>query len=162
LLQSPRADFSQVNFDIKNAVDGSPNGGKGWAVSPSLGVVHWATFEIQQPVGEAEGTVLTAVLSHQFNPGFLPGRFRLSVTRAPPPVGLDLAEDLRAILAVAPEVRPPAQRAALLGYFRAVDPEALRRARELDQARAPAPIDPKLKELRDAVAYASKPLPPDP
>src|SRR5262249_19662790 len=124
MLTNPLADFNQVNFDVKNAIDGSPNGGKGWAISPAYGGVHWATFDAGEPVGLEGGTVLTLRLTHRFqNRQYMPGRFRISVTRLAGPVGLGLAEDLRAIVATAPEVRTRDQQEALMAYHRAVDPE---------------------------------------
>ena len=74
-------------------------------------MTHWATFETKEPVGKAGGTVLTIKLHHQFDgTQFLLGRFRLSVTRVPRPVGLGLPEDFRAILATVPELRTEAQK----------------------------------------------------
>ena len=163
MLQNPLADFSQATFDVKNAVDGQPNPGKGWAVSPATGVTHWATFETKEAVGAAGGTVLTVTLHHKFNsPGYLPGRFRVSVTTLARPVGLSLAEDYRAILNVLPELRSPAQRETLLSHFRAVDPEWRQRTEAINLSRAPLPADPMLQTLRDRITEANKPVPIDP
>ena len=110
-LDKAVADFSQDDFDVANAIDGSPNDpGKGWAVSPATGTTHWATFETAQPIGGAGGTVLTFKLTHMFQNVWTLGRFRLSATRGAKPVGLSLPEDFRAILAVAPELRTEAQK----------------------------------------------------
>jgi WD40 repeat protein/mono/diheme cytochrome c family protein len=162
-LQNALADFNQANFEVKNAIDGKPNAGRGWAISPSYGVAHWATFEAVQPVGAEGGTTLTFRLQHRFpGKGFMPGRFRLSATRVPRPVGLGLTEEYRSILALAPEIRTAAQREALLSYVRATDPEAGKKVAAVAKSRAPLPVDPRLKELRDQLEYASRPLPPDP
>ena len=77
----------------------------GWAIAPATGVIHWATFETSEPVGAAGGTVLTFKLHHRFQNLWTLGRFRLSVTRGPKPIGLSLPEDFRAILATAPDLR---------------------------------------------------------
>ena len=67
-LQNPQADFNQANFNIQSAIDGDPNnGGTGWAVSPSFGVTHWATFETKEPIGFEGGTVLTFTLHQMFH-----------------------------------------------------------------------------------------------
>lgn len=160
-LENPLADFSQEGFPVANAIDGdATNQGTGWAVSPATGVVHWASFEAAEPIGAEGGTVVTIKLNHYFNqPPFTLGRFRLSVTRVAKPIGLGLAEPLREIVATVPELRTQAQRDALLAYHRIVDPEWQKRLGELNAARAPLPEDPKLKELRDAVAEAEKPVP---
>ncbi|MFO0826419.1 MAG: hypothetical protein U0792_25420 [Gemmataceae bacterium] len=90
-----QADFSQTTFDVKSAFDGSPNGGKGWAISPNTGVTHWAVVELKDPVGMAGGTVFTVTMSHQFNQvDHSLGRFRLSVTTAKRPVPLRLTEEV--------------------------------------------------------------------
>jgi WD40 repeat protein/mono/diheme cytochrome c family protein len=162
-LVKPLADFSQENFDIKNAVDGSANPGKGWAVSPVTGMTHWATFETGEKVGFAGGTTLSFKLIHRYNGKlYMPGRFRLSVTRGATPVGLSLADELRAIVATAPEVRTKAQQEALLAYHRVTDPEYRRRQAEVAQSKATLPADPKIQQLRDALAQANKPVPLDP
>jgi hypothetical protein len=103
--------------------------------------------------------VLTFKLISQFQqPAFVPGRFRLSVAAAKQPVGLSLSEELAAIIATPAEQRDEAQQAAVLKYFRAVDPELRKRQADLAAGRAPLPIDPRLKELRDTVEYVSRPL----
>ncbi len=162
MLQNALADFSQASFEVKNAVDGSPNASKGWAVSPATGVTHWATFEVKEPVGAEGGTVLTIKLHHKFQPSYLAGRFRLSVTRVAAPVGLGLAEEYRSILAVTPELRTQAQRDTLLGYFRSVDAEYRGRVEAVNKSRAPSPADPMIPQLRDRVADAGKPVPVSP
>ena len=162
-LVKPMADFSQQGFEVKNAVDGSPNNGKGWAISPIPGRTHWATFETTEPVGFPGGTVLTVKMSHRYTGGqHMPGKFRISATPVPGRVGLDLSEELRAIIATAPEVRTPAQRESLVAHHRSLDPELKSKAAALAMVRAALPVDPKLLELKNQLAQASKPLPPDP
>ena len=153
------ADFSQNDFPIANAVDGIANDqGKGWAISPATGTTHWATFEIAQPIGVAGGTILTFKMAHFFQNDWTLGRFRLSVTRSAQPVGLSLPENFRAILAIAPEVRTEAQKAVLMTYFRATDPELRAKFNAVVASKAPIPVDPKLQELRDQLEYAKKPI----
>jgi hypothetical protein len=69
---------------------------------------------------------------------------------------------LRAIAATAPEARTHAQKATLLGYYRAIDNDLRAKVAAVAASKAPLPIDAKLKELRDAVEAASKPVPLDP
>jgi WD40 repeat protein len=163
LLQNPRADFSQKDFDIKNAaVDGRPDSGKGWAVAPALGVTHWATFETKDPVGFEGGTVLTFTLLQQYNAeGHRLGRFRISVTTVAAP-GLTLSDELRSILANAPEKRSDAQKQALLAYYSFVDPELRKRKDALAEARKPLPVDPGVTVRKETLDLVSKPVPLDP
>ena len=162
-LQKALADFSQDTYEVEKAADGNPDvTGNGWAISPVTGTTHWATFETSQPVGTAGGTVLTFRMHHKFGNDWTLGRFRLSATRGPQPVGLSLPEEFRAILTVAPEVRTEAQTNALLGYFRRMDPELRARYGAVVASKAPLPADPKLQELRSQLDYVQKPVQPDP
>ena len=162
-LEKAMADFSQNDFDVAKAIDGSANDqGNGWAVAPATGTTHWATFETAQPLGTPGGTVLTIKMTHLFQNAWTLGRFRLSVTRSVKPVGPSLPEDFRAILTVAPEVRTEAQKSTLLTYFRAIDPELRGKNAAVAASKAPLPVDTKLKELRDQLEYAKRPVQTDP
>lgn len=169
LLQKGTADVTQANaqnrFDIKTAIDGDREtaSGRGWAIGNAGGASHWATFETKTPFGFEGGTVLTINLHQQFiENNYLLGRFRISVARAKQPVGLDLAEDLKDILAVAAAERKPEQQEALVRYYRTLDDDYKKTAKEAADAQKPLPLDPKLKELRDQVEFVSRPLPEDP
>ncbi len=162
-LTKPLADFAQAGFAIKDAVDGSPNPNKGWAVSGGIGRGHWATFEAAAPVvGFPGGTVVTVKLTHRYPDGrHMPGKLRISATPVPGPIGLDLSEELRSVIATAPEVRTQAQRDALIAHHRSIDAELTRKSAALAMARTPLPVDPRLTELRNQLAAASRPVPPD-
>ena len=163
-LEKALADFSQDDFDVAKAIDGSANDqGKGWAVSPATGTTHWATFETAQPIGGAGGTVLTFKMSHQFQNVWTLGRFRLSVDPG------RQAGRPRACRRTSgpswpspPELRTEAQKNALLAYFRAMDPELRAKYAAVMRARRRCRSIPKLQELRDQVEYAKKPIPIDP
>jgi WD40 repeat protein/mono/diheme cytochrome c family protein len=158
-FQNPKADFSQQNFDVKFAVDGTPDNGRGWAISPSYGVTHWATFETKEAVGHEGGTVLTFTLRQTFNSAdFMLGRFRISVTTSPRPLGLGLSDEIRAIAATPAERRDDAQKAAYAKHYRSVDGEFAKRQAAVGEAKKPLPIDPHLKELKDGLAEVSKPV----
>jgi len=162
-LANPLADFSQDNLEIAKAIDGSSDDpGNGWAVYPATGVIHWATFELAEPAGAAGGTTLTFKLHHKFNNEWALGRFRLSITRGAKPIGLSLPEEFRAILANVADVRTDAQKAVLATYFRAVDVELRKKVAAVSASKAPLPLDPKLKALRDQLEFVQRPLQPDP
>ncbi len=162
-LEKALADFSQADLDIAKAIDGSAGDqANGWAIHPATGTTHWATFETAQPVGAAGGTVLTFKMTHRFQNAWTIGRFRLSATRGVKPVGLSLPEELRAILAVAPEVRTDAQKTALTVYLRAIDLDLRARSDALNASKSPLPVDTKLLELRSGLEFAKKPVQPDP
>jgi len=156
-LTNALADFSQATFSPAALLDGSLAAANGWAIAPAYGVTHWATFETKEGVGDAKGTVLTFALHHKYSNGWMPGRFRLSVTTLPRPLGLGLPEEYRAILAVEPALRTPAQREALLAHARQIEPEWQRLATALAAARSPLPADPDLQNLRGRVTQSEKP-----
>lgn len=160
-LQHAKADFSQQNFDVKFAIDGQPNNGRGWAVSPTTGITHWATFEAKEPIGYDGGTILTFTLRQTFDGNdYMLSRFRLSVTTEAG-VGLGLSDELRAILATDPAHRIDAQKEYLLRYFKAVDPELRKKQAAVAEAKKPLPIDPHLKDLKGSLVIVNKPVPLD-
>ena len=162
-LANAHADFSQDSYKVGEAVDGSADDpGNGWAVAPVTGVLHWATFETSEPIGGPGGTILTFKMHHKYGNQWTLGRFRLSVTSGKKPVGLSLPEDFRTILATASEVRTDAQRNVLYSYLRALDREHRQKAEALAASKAPLPIDPKLKGLRDQLEFVQRPIQPDP
>jgi hypothetical protein len=162
-LTQPLADFSQQNFDVKFAVDGDAGSrDRGWAVSPTTGVSHWATFQIKEPIDLASGATLTFKLINQFQqPGYGVGRFRLALATQKEPVGLSLSDEFRAIQITPAAQRTKEQQEAVLKYIRKTDEELRNRQKAVADSRAPLPIDPRLKELRDTLEYFSRPVPED-
>ncbi len=162
-LANALADFSQDNLPVAAAIDGSTNDpGNGWAVHPATGVTHWATIETTEPIGAPGGSTLTFRLHHKFANTWTLGRFRLSVARAPKPIGLSLPEDFRTILATSPEVRTAAEKTVLTTYFRTIDRDLRQKTDALNASKAPPPMDPALKALRDQLESAQRPVQPDP
>lgn len=157
------ADFSQVSFDVASAVDGSTNGGKGWAAAPNLGVTHWAVFEPKEPIQLEAGAILTMTFSQQYGPGdHQIGRFRISATASKSPVPLGLSEDLQIALESPKVERTAKQQAALLKYFGTTDSELRKKQTALADARKPLPPDAKLVALKAEVVDKSKETPVDP
>ncbi|MGB0069427.1 MAG: hypothetical protein WBQ11_15510, partial [Isosphaeraceae bacterium] len=72
------------------------------------------------------------------------------------------AEDFRAVLANAPEVRSEAQKSLLLSYFRSMDKELRQRIEAVNASKAPLPVDPQLVTLRSLLEQAQRPVPIDP
>ena len=161
-LQNALADFSQAALEVAKLIDGNLANEQGWAISPSYGVTHWATLETKEPLGAAGGSALVVTLHHKFGKGFMPGRFRISLTTLPHPLGLSLPEELRAVLSVVPELRSQAQRDTLLAHYKAVDPELRKRVDAINLSKASLPVDPKLEKLKSQVVEAGKPVPLDP
>jgi hypothetical protein len=162
-LTNALTDFSQENLQIAKVIDGnSDDPGNGWAVHPATGVTHWATFETTEPIGATGGTTLTIKLHHKFSNEWTLGRFRLSVTRGPKPIGLSLPENFRSVLATSPEVRTDSQKSLLADYLRVIDPEMRQKAAAIAASKAPLPADPTLKSLRDQLEFVKRPIDVDP
>ncbi len=133
-LQNASADFSQDNWHVAGAIDGSED--TGWAVMPQFGKTHAAIFETKADVAQEGGSLLTLTLSQQFPDGkHLLGKFRISVTDAQRPVmGSKLPEAIAAALAVPADKRTPEQVDALAAHYRSLDAELNRLTAEVGQA----------------------------
>jgi hypothetical protein len=95
---NPMADFSQEGYGgwpVAAAIDGNP--ATGWSVDPAEGMRHEALFQAKTPVGFAGGTRLVFTLKQGERQHTL-GRFRLSVTTAPPPFPKPPETGLRKLL----------------------------------------------------------------
>ena len=105
--------------------------------------------------------MLTIKLHHRFNaPTFTIGRFRLSVTSVPKPVGLGIPDEFRAIVATVPELRSQAQKDTLLAYVRKMDGDWRSKVAAIAASKAPLPVDAKLAVA--ATASSSRPRQPVP
>lgn len=133
-LQNASADFSQENWHVSAAIDGSED--TGWAVSPQFGKTHTAIFETKTDVGGEGGSVVSLTLSQQYPDGMhVLGKFRISVTDAKRPVmGVKLPEAVAAALAVPADQRTPEQAATLSAHFRSLDGELTRLTAEAGKA----------------------------
>ena len=133
-LQNPSADFHQEGWNVAGAIDG--NEGSGWAVSPAFNQNHMAIFELAADTGGEGGTRLSFDLVQQFPDGaHTLGRFRLSVTNSPRPVGMNkLPADVVEALAVAADKRSDEQKAKLASHYQALDSKYQRLKSELQTA----------------------------
>ncbi len=149
-LQNAKADYSQGNYPVKGAIDGDP--ATGWAVSPELGKSHSALFETKDDAGFPGGTILTFTFDQQYGTSHTIGRLRIAATTAPRPVALDeIPDDVREILAIAPEDRCPPQKERLAEYHRSIDPEyqKLAAAVAAQEKKAPKPPTSKVRTLAE-------------
>ncbi len=159
-LSTPLADFSQANFDVRFAIDGDEaNRDRGWAVSPTTGHTHWATFQLADAVSFEPGTVVTVKLTHNFSqPGYNLGRFRVSFATVKTPVGLSLADDYQAIVQTAVEKRSQPQKDLLAAHFRKIDTGLRDKQKEVADAQLPLPVNPKLVDYQTALTEVSRPI----
>jgi hypothetical protein len=146
-LHNAKADFSQDQFPVGNAIDGKKD--TGWAVAPQLGRGHVAVFETKEPLTIDNGTALTFTLEQHFaGKEHNVGKFRLSVTTSKAPLSLEgPPEPIAKILSVEPEKRTPQQKDEMLRFYRAQDAELLRL--QAEAAAATPPNDPRLIGAQD-------------
>jgi WD40 repeat protein len=157
-LQNALANYSQNSYDVPLAIDGKVDS-KGWASAGDLGKDRLASFDTKTDIGFPGGTRLRVSLDHQYDDSHTIGRFRLSATGRPRPVRWGLPADITEIIAQPIADRPAESAKKLTEFFNTNDATRSELTAALTEAKAPRPIDPKLKSLQDAHAVASKPLP---
>lgn len=147
-IAKAQADFTQGGFDISTTFDGKTNDQGGWAVSPSLGVVHWATFQLKTPIANPSGCTLTFDL-HQFHnaANHRLGLFRISATTAEGDIPLSQSESIAAALSTPAEQRSEAATKLIVDYGAATDQGIADLRAALAEARKPVPPDPTLVQL---------------
>ena len=159
-----KADFSQTDFSVGQAIDGKIEVGKnGWAVGGAPGIQrHTATFKLEAPIASTNGATLRFVLRQHFGTDYLLGRFRLYVTTSGDPLDFGLPENVVQAARAAAGQRTPEQASAILDFYRYSDAEFWKRKQAAVNAAAPLPADPKLTELQKVLANAEMPVRLDP
>ncbi|MDB6154131.1 MAG: Planctomycete cytochrome [Chthoniobacteraceae bacterium] len=82
-ISNATADFSQANYDVKDALDENPRSGWGVAGPGKSDVARSATFAFEKPVTFAGGTRLRVTLNQDYGQRHTLGRFRISLGGAP-------------------------------------------------------------------------------
>ncbi|MCA8986825.1 MAG: hypothetical protein KDA78_04250, partial [Planctomycetaceae bacterium] len=161
-LDRAQADFSQDGFDIKTAIDGSmAANSNGWAVSPQVGITHWATFQTKEPVVISEKSELKIVIHQRYtDKKHWLGKFRISTTAHSTPVPLGLPKDLLALVNLAE--RTPEQNQELISFFQRSDAEYQKRKAAIGEAQKPLPPDPELVRLEGVLKATQAPVADDP
>jgi hypothetical protein len=158
------ADFSQQNFEVAKAIDGKrDDGNNGWAVSNQFGVPHYAAFQVEKPLGDAEKGIRLRFEMHQpRDGGFAIARFRIWVTTSNYPLNVGLPAPVAEALKVPPQMRSKEQQAAIAAYWNEHDPELRKRRLNIGKLQLPLPTDPGIIQRRDAIAKAELPIKIDP
>jgi hypothetical protein len=162
-FKDAKADHSQKNFDVKDAINGKIEAGRdGWAISGKpFGEPRYARFSLAKPIGEEKGATLTFTLNQRFRDGFQLGHFRLWVTTSAKPLELGLPENVLAVVKTPAAERTEAQTKELADYHRATDLNLLKKQQAVFTAKKPLPEDPRLTELKAALVKAELPVPID-
>ncbi len=155
-IASAFASYAQNDYPIEHAIKNPDPRKHGWAVGPKQQEIHRAGFKLAESFTPAEGGDLEVTLDHQFEftyPGFSIGRFRLFLTGDDSPTLTgDLPSELKAMLAILPDLRTPEQQGYIWGYYASIAPT---KKPERDRVEAiaksiaaiPIPETPILREL---------------
>ncbi len=129
LLHTPRADFSQKNWDVAGILDGDPQ--TGWGINPQFGQSHWISVLTAEPINIRAGGQLRLQLMQNYGGARTIGRLRLSAMTGPP--GADtIPEDVRQILRASSGPLSKADRQVLGRFHEQDDPTLSQWKRELD------------------------------
>jgi hypothetical protein len=138
-LADASSDFSQEKFPVKSAIDRDAK--SGWAIQPQVGKDHSATFHTKAPLTLDPEIPIVITLDQQHGDQHTIGRFRFhAVTGNHAP--LELADDVRKILATTPAERTDAQRARLLEEVAQTAPTTEKLVKELAIQRKAEPASP--------------------
>ncbi len=164
-LQTAEATFSQDAYAVATAIDGNntAEANNGWGIAAQFGRDHAARFELAAPLDSAKDRLLELTIHQNFQDGqHSLGRFRISVTDAPPPLNFGLPPAIGAILAKPADKRTDAERQALLAQARLEDKPYQELQAALTAQQQPLPADPHVKEIETQLAAAQQPLSIDP
>lgn len=125
-LRNPRATFEQKGLPVAATIDADKK--SAWAVDPQFGKDHSAAYEFETPIGFDGGTALTFTLEFKNNNGHQIGRPRLAITTNPLPLPFDANGMPQSIVELLNTLDggkelTAGQKAALLKYYRTLDPE---------------------------------------
>jgi hypothetical protein len=127
-LINPKATFEQKGLPVSAAIDDDKK--SGWAIDPQFGKDHAVVFELESPLGQDAGTLLTFTLRFETNDGHNIGRPRLSISTAPAPALIegdagphDLVLEVGRVLEMPAGRRSEQQRSSLLKWYTSVDPD---------------------------------------
>jgi len=159
-----RADFSQNDFPVSQAIDGKVYSGRnGWAVGGAPNIQrHTATFKLEEPITSTNGASMRFVLQQHYGDNLLLGRFRLYATSSDDPLDFGVPEAIAQAARAAAGQRKAEQSAAIIEYYRSFDTELWKRKQAVVKASEPLGEDSKLAELKKALANAEEPVRLDP
>lgn len=127
-LIHPHATFEQKGLPVSAAIDDDKK--SGWAIDPQLGKDHAAVFEIETPIANEGGAVLTFTLKFETNDSHSIGRPRVAISTAPAPIQMDgdsgpheLIVEVGRVFETPEERRTEQQKSTLLKWYRTVDPD---------------------------------------
>jgi hypothetical protein len=128
--------FASGNFTAAAAIDGDPR--TGWSVNGGQGRRHVAVFVPAAPLDGGGELSVRLLFEHYYAAGL--GRFRVSVTTAPPPSRLsERPAEIEALLLTPADRRSPDETRRLLEHFASGAPELASERAALDALRRQMP-----------------------
>jgi len=162
-IETGKASFTQEGFAIEQAFDGKTGDQQGWAVHPATGVHHWATFTLAEPVANAEGVRLTFKIHQQHNAeSHRLAAFRISATNAAGPLPLSLPEAFASVVSLPADAAGDKAAGDLLAFLGKTDDGVRALEKNVADAKAPIPADPRITALERQLADLRKPIQDDP
>ncbi len=145
-LKKAEANFSQSNFAPGQMINGKTNDQGGWAVSPHGGIVHWATFQTDQPLDFEKGVVLTFTLHQNHNAAdHRLARFRISATTHVGDLPLSIPEAFASVQSNDADFQADP---LLMAYFQKMDEALLQKQEALTVAKRPVPENEGVTSLK--------------
>jgi hypothetical protein len=159
-----RADFSQNDFSVGQAIDGKVYTGRnGWGIGGATSLQrHTATFKLEDPLVSTNGVTVRFNLQQHYGESLLLGRFRLYFTTSEDPLDFGMPESVVQAARAPAGKRKPEQAAAIVDFYRSFDVEFWKRRQAVAKASEPLPADPKFTELQQALSKAEEPIHLDP
>ncbi|MAS93802.1 MAG: hypothetical protein CMO55_11475 [Verrucomicrobiales bacterium] len=162
VFSGSKADHNQNGFDVKNTYNGKlDRSDKGWALGGAdPRIPHRAVFQLKEPMkGDPKGAQLTLGVICRYSNGDYPlGKFRVWYTTAADPLNFGLPANVAAAVAKPENARTDAEKKALTTYVRDNDAEWRKRTGTLLAEKRPLPSDPKMDQLKAALATAETPV----
>lgn len=162
-LTKPMSDFNQGGYPIATVLDDKrPRANNGWAIAGQQGRTHWATFQLDKPLPNKEGIILTFKLDQRYQDNqHQLGKFRLSLSTHDQPVGLSLPHSVASVLTTPKDKRTEQQNKTLTDFFSRTDNQLATLRTNLSNAQKPLPTDPGITQRQQAIKRLEQPTPPD-
>ena len=119
-LHGAKADYSQANYPVADAIDGKPQ--TGWAIASQFHKPHEATFLTKTAIGKEGETEFTITLDQHHGGCRTIGRLRISAMTGKPSAAM-LPAAIVKILNVPAAKRTAKQQQALATHFASLDPK---------------------------------------
>lgn len=161
-LTTAAADFTQAGFNPKQVLDGNKTNQKGWAVSPSGGIVHWAVLGRAEPLQLTKPSVLTIVIHQNHNAAdHRLGHFRISATQSAGELPLGFPEEFESARVTAAKSRDAKDLAPLISYLKKSDDNWLKLQQTVVAKKKPLPKDAEIVRLEARATMLGKETPDD-